>query len=592
MRCPQCNLRNSVAAKKCSSCGTPFRKKAMPASIKVALILSLFGLILLGFLTMYLPGVLDPAQQLAGLAKKVAAGGKDEQSNKQIAQDFNKAIVEFLLKEGNSKRLLVKLRQVLPEESFEVHVIDLSTTLKLVEVDTILQAQTFLVLNNKGNQKVFPLADVEVLESAKIINDPAGPVLVLLAHSSGQPPHKPQLKAFALLPDDILDETEKYLPSIAGDGTGTMTNEGKTINLQISLASKAHEEELLDLQTSSLEDKPILYTLVFKDSKYIEQVKTPNNQLMTLYALAQGLRRGSANSEYSNYIGPQGNTLVKQYSQSFKSNQPIKVSGSGREFVLSNKEKQIKVELEKQGNNWIVKNFSTANTLKDIQTTSSLPDNTKDIKQETIKPTDSQQNLLTTLPPPAKVVVKQSAQKQILDQETEQETPKTATGKTNSKEKPASEDSSKKKEEAKDNDKVIGKAWVDNSLSSSTINIRKSPSMSAKSVGSASKGSQLEILAKESGWYKVRQNGQVGYVYGGLIDFKKQDAYTTARIRKSSPIVDGRNKLMAKPQVGDKVVILSGVQNRKYKVRLASGEIGYVDKDAIDVKLDEPQFVP
>ena len=100
------------------------------------------------------------------------------------------------------------------------------------------------------------------------------------------------------------------------------------------------------------------------------------------------------------------------------------------------------------------------------------------------------------------------------------------------------------------------------------------------------------VVGKEKGWYKVVVNGKKGYVWSGLVDYKKSDGYTTAIVRKKKAVRDSRKRTVSTTNPGDKLVLLGGLKNNKYKVRLANGKIGYVEKDAIDVAVEEPAFVP
>ena len=80
-----------------------------------------------------------------------------------------------------------------------------------------------------------------------------------------------------------------------------------------------------------------------------------------------------------------------------------------------------------------------------------------------------------------------------------------------------------------------------------------------------------------------------GYVYGGLVNSKKSDGYTTATVSKAEAL---QEHTKGKSSKGDHLVVLGGIKDGKYKVQLANGKIAYVDKDAIDVKVDAPDFVP
>lgn len=126
---------------------------------------------------------------------------------------------------------------------------------------------------------------------------------------------------------------------------------------------------------------------------------------------------------------------------------------------------------------------------------------------------------------------------------------------------------------------------------SESIRMRSGPAISYRSVTEVQKGTKMEVLGKENGWYKVRANGKEGYVYGGLLSCKKSDAYTTATVKQSQSVSDGTKSLATK-KAGDKIVVLSGIKDNKYKVQLANGKIGYVPKDSIDVQVDAPPLVP
>ncbi len=49
-------------------------------------------------------------------------------------------------------------------------------------------------------------------------------------------------------------------------------------------------------------------------------------------------------------------------------------------------------------------------------------------------------------------------------------------------------------------------------ISSSRLNVRKSPSASATVLGTFNSGQQIEVLSINKGWAKVKYNGKTGYV--------------------------------------------------------------------------------
>src|SRR3990167_6029995 len=127
MRCPQCNIRNSVAAKLCQSCGTRFKRKPLPRGLKITSLVLATLLVLWAALSTIVPQLTDPEQNLGRIAKRVAAGPKNAEDAKHILQEFDRALRSFLPRIGHltSARIAEKLRRVLPTNAFEAHVVDL-----------------------------------------------------------------------------------------------------------------------------------------------------------------------------------------------------------------------------------------------------------------------------------------------------------------------------------------------------------------------------------------------------------------------------------------------------------------------------------
>jgi uncharacterized protein YgiM (DUF1202 family) len=157
---------------------------------------------------------------------------------------------------------------------------------------------------------------------------------------------------------------------------------------------------------------------------------------------------------------------------------------------------------------------------------------------------------------------------------------------------PERKKSSKNEPSTEANEPAGDKASVLQAVSADAIKIRRGPNTEYRSVAEVPRGSQLKIIGKKNGWYKVSANGKTGFVYAGLIDYKKSDAYTTATVTKSKTVSDDNHHDVYKTRQGDRLVVLGGVKNDKYKVQLANGKTGYVDKDAVDVSVDTPQLVP
>lgn len=142
----------------------------------------------------------------------------------------------------------------------------------------------------------------------------------------------------------------------------------------------------------------------------------------------------------------------------------------------------------------------------------------------------------------------------------------------------------------KNEEPALGTAKIN--LATGRVSVRSGPGTKFATITQTSKDSEVKIIGKEDGWYRVLVNGKKGYIYGGFVDYGKGDGYTTAVVKKKKSVHDEGHKSVHTPQPGDKLVILDGLKNDKYKVRLSNGKTGYVDKDAIDVAVDEPEFVP
>src|SRR5262249_30453730 len=181
MRCPDCKERNSVAASKCKACGAKFKRKPIPPGIKLtAAVLALSIPIWVG-VSLVVPGLTDPEQKLTRIAKQIAEGPKKPEDAKRLHEEFDHTVRSYLSRVGQQSNevLAQRLNKIFPASAFEVHVFDLPRGLKVVEIDAHLQASDYLVMKSGSGTKVFSLAGVEVFDDARILNESAGPMLVL-----------------------------------------------------------------------------------------------------------------------------------------------------------------------------------------------------------------------------------------------------------------------------------------------------------------------------------------------------------------------------------------------------------------------------
>lgn len=124
---------------------------------------------------------------------------------------------------------------------------------------------------------------------------------------------------------------------------------------------------------------------------------------------------------------------------------------------------------------------------------------------------------------------------------------------------------------------------VSSKIDTATVKVRRGASTGYRTIAEVPRGGDLEIIGKKDGWYKVRVDGREGFVYGGFVNCKTNDAYTTATVRRDKSVKDDNNHTVSHAKAGERIVVLGGGHGDKYKVQLASGSVGYVDKDVLDM---------
>ena len=135
-------------------------------------------------------------------------------------------------------------------------------------------------------------------------------------------------------------------------------------------------------------------------------------------------------------------------------------------------------------------------------------------------------------------------------------------------------------------------ASVHNQIDASQVRVRSGPGPNYKPLTTISRGSKLTVIGKSNGWYKIKANGQIGFIYGGLVDYKTPDAYETITVHKNEGLTDEHEKPVGSSKPGDRLVVLGSEKNGKVKVQLSSGQTAYINKNAVEGLQDTPQFVP
>jgi hypothetical protein len=618
------------------------------------------------------PAAFDPEVNLQKIAKKVAAGPKSVADAEHIKAELESTTKDFLEKEFklSTPDLTAKLQKIFPNSAFETRVFDLPRDLRLVEIDTMLQATDYLI----SGKHVAVLRNFEVYDTAKVIPDGVGSDITLLGHRNAQVGRRPQVRVFALLPDGVADRTQESVPQISGDGSAVFATNGKDINLDLSLMSKAGEERLFTIESLSkgtVNDETVKSKLTFKNGKYEPSEELGNGPFAALRAIAFVLTDATAKDRFKRYfaegtlssatslgklkVNPPlftvkkiGSTVSKVGSSSSDdssrhsrhhssrhhrhhhhddsddesssgnasgSSAPSAtvasaVTPSSYTYLLNNGQDAFEVAMARRDGRFLVtsvKRVKASNEGSDMVVVAN-PNGTASKPPATAAEEASKNDKVITK-------VDEFGSKKVVSADSGDTTGKITVREASpdaDKDKGKSKDKDKDKDAHKDKVKValvtppsVGTSaetdshkqispkvtekkanaesgTISNSLSTPSIKVRRGASTGYRSVGELKRGDNVQIIGKKDGWYKVQLDGREGFVYGGFVDCKTQDAYATATVRRGKSVRDSRGSTIGEAQTGDRVVVIGPVANDKYPVQLSSGRTGFLDKDAID----------
>ena len=580
MRCPECDVRNSVAARNCAECGKalPRKRTPMPFIFGGIAVIGLAGAGLMG-IGAAITTKRDPQTDLAAVAKRVAGGPKNPADAEKMKSDLDKAIKEYLRKAGtmSSAELASAMQTALPTQTFEVHIFDLPRGLKIVEIDTMLQAANYLVMKNETDTKVVNIPGLEVCDGAQVISDTAGPVLIAVGHTAGQGPRHPLVKVYALMPDAIRDQSDKSVPLIKGEGNAAFSKNNKDVNVEVSLYSIGVAEGAftnLSNVAATAEDELLKTTLKWDHGKFTGEIPGGRGQLAALHAVARSLKFGEVSPEYKTYLstnaqGQVGNFKSPQTSaftlSKIKSTSKRRRQSSNR-FGLFSPAGSFIVELAPGGSrnagSWIA-NAVTQASGEEIQS-AQMPGLPKAMPSAMV-PSVVRQNLPTETSPPettstatttttktAAPIVERRGEKQIpvkadehlppvktepakVVEKPKAETPKVETPKVIEKPKreaaaqiaeaprtpPKSGVAVSRDPSIKDAPAVTPTPGFIKTSSDPTVQLRRGPSGVYRTVTRLSRGDQVEIIGRRDGWYKVRSNGREGFLPESVISSSK-----------------------------------------------------------------------
>jgi len=578
MRCPECEVRNSVAARKCVECGKALPRKRTPLPYVVG------GIAVIGLAGAGLMGIgaavtvkRDPQSDLAAVAKRVAGGPKSPADAETMKQDLDKAVKEYLKKSGgmSASELAAAMMTALPSQTFEVHTFELPRGLKIVEIDTMLQASAYLVMKNENDIKVVNMPGMEVCDGAQVINDPTGPVLIAVGHTAGQGPRRPIIKVYSLMPDAIRDQSDKSVPPIKGEGNVAFAKNNKDVNLEVSLYSIGVTEGSFVNSSSvaaTADDELLKTTLVWDHGKFTGQLPGGRGQLAALHAVARSLKFSQIPPESKAYLSPSAQSQIANARTTqrlpftlskLKSVTKKRRGQSAPKFGLFSQNGCYIVELasggSKGGGNWVAKSVEQTSGEQIVKL--QVPGQPKlmpsamvpsVVRQILPAATDDDKDEPTSKGPAP--IVERRGEKQIpVANDSSRSEPVKIIEKTASDPKPdaRTSESSKppetpkaaetpKKHEPtqiaqatpkstggmavsrdpsiKDAPAVTPTAGFVRTSNDPQVQVRRGPSGAYRTVMRLSRGEQVQIIGKRDGWYKVRTNsGREGFIQEGLV---------------------------------------------------------------------------
>jgi Bacterial SH3 domain len=498
MRCPKCTERNSVASRKCEFCGERFKRKPLPLSLKLAAAGVLVAVTASIGASYVVPKFVDPEQNLARVAKELAAGPRSVEDATRSKIEFSNAVRDYLKDNGTGKtsELTAGLQKLLPANTYEVHIAELPRGIRIVEIDTVLQACGYLVMKTASGSKVFDLPGFEVFDDARILNDTAGPVLALIGHSGGPPPHRPQVKMYALLPDYLNDETEKLVPPITGDGRAKFAANNQDILLELTPNAKGKPH-------TSAETAWLM--LHWKDAHYTADTSSKTAKAARKLIEAPGLAVAPMTVATTAAAPPASKaqavveTAATVASTSGGSSAERAVSVASP--VLANAIANARSAARGGGKNAKI----VVRGLTDTPPTQALMNQLPGVAEATGHERRSEATVATNSGADSVKGTDASASSAATD------------SKTTDKKKVASAASTSSTHDSP--------AHADSSSSHSygTVNcagasFRAKPKTGAAVISGLSHGTQVRIAGREGDWYHIRYHGQDGYIYARLID--------------------------------------------------------------------------
>lgn len=316
MRCPECNQRNSVAAKKCTACGGALLRKPLSITSKI-MIGSAVGLVSVVCLAALSTTMNNPEKALTKAAKQLTGKSSLPEHAVENYRDFDHAIMAILQKFGtlNNAELTEKLAANLPKSLYEAHVFELLPDVRLVEIDTALNVTDYLILLQGEKAAILPVIGLGVYEASSLLPQTAnakqtsGQMLVMLGHTAGVGGGHPTVKILHLStnlqPENITDLSDSVVPKIFGEGSAKFAINKKDIDLTMSLLSRGQELKLFAKKQPRplpLENENLFDQLLWANNRYSLRAQPGTSKLAAIYAALASLANHGKISRYQSYL--------------------------------------------------------------------------------------------------------------------------------------------------------------------------------------------------------------------------------------------------------------------------------------------------
>ncbi len=584
MRCPNCQQRNSVASRKCYNCASPLPVKPMPKALKIAVLVFVVGIVIISFLVKF---------ALSNLSLKSESNQivKTEQSEADWT-NLGIKIQSFL----NSRTQMSKseldnqLKEFLKDINCEIHVFEINKTYKIVEISKNLFSSLFIVIPNQP--KILKLTEINIFDEAKCIEANKQKLLLILGHNASEPDRA--LKPAIINLDTAEDLTTLYLPHLPDNIKFYFKSNSNFLNAKTSILSLLQNQGLDAANCVKFDNETIDCVFEPTPNGSFDLISAWSDyKLGPIYVIVKLINNPSLIDNYKTVFNTKKiDTLLLNFKTANNklSNQPFSFNLDFINKRVDGNKNILTYGITTNDNFYkaIVYCINTKNKqIKYFINGFSVEKNPfKTADSPSTKASDSTSSGPSpTLTPNASI--NEPAKSNPQPNQNPNESTQASKTSLSSPNLSLDNDNNKGTDKQDKQNKVNDGSAKNNTESENTascfskINIRKLPMVNSKVLSCLPANGTIKVLGQDNGWYKVKlKSGECGYIYGGLLKGNFKEAYTNARIYGSSRILDANNKTVGKLTDGERVIVLSQTPDGKLKIMLPNGKTGLIDKAA------------